>query len=260
MLTSSRLSILLFCLVVAPQTRADDGKASPELAALQRSVEKTVADNEPSIACILVSRSKNYTKLEPPNKETPSPGRLGRFDVEFARRSRPEWDRVVKTLDLSSPDHVPEAYGSGVVIDESGLILTNAHVVKDATKIYVRLSANRGSWADIHASDPRSDLAVLRLLDKVPNLKPVKFGDGGKSRKGQFVTLLINPFNAGFRDGSPSAYWGLISNTLQRVKKPYTNGAHIPLNPLHQYDILWELDTRRISPAAAAACSTSMAR
>ena len=56
------------------------------------------------------------------------------------------------------------AAGSGVVVDANGLILTNYHVVQDATKIFVRLPGGKQSYADIHAADPRSDLAVLKLL------------------------------------------------------------------------------------------------
>src|SRR5207248_850385 len=111
------------------------------------------------------------------------------------REREPEMRRrkQVEALDLSLPDTVPESFGSGVVIDAGGLVLTNAHVVRDATKIYVRLPGNRGSWADIHALDPRSDLAVLKLTDKVPDLKPIKFGDGDKVKRGQFVISLANP-------------------------------------------------------------------
>src|SRR4029077_15656670 len=118
---------------------------------------------------------------------------------EGLRKDDKDKIRELVGLDLSHPDHQPEAYGSGVVLDDSGLILTNAHVIRGATKIYVRLPGNRGSYADIHASDPRSDLAVLKLIDKVADLKPLKFGDGGKLRKGQFVVSVANPFAAGFR-------------------------------------------------------------
>ena len=83
-----------------------------------------------------------------------------------------ETRRLVKELDLSSPDVVPESYGSGVVVDaDAGLVLTMAHVVHNATKVYVRLPGGRGSWADIHAADPRSDLAVLKLIDPPAGLR-----------------------------------------------------------------------------------------
>ena len=121
-------------------------------------------------------------------------------------------------LDLSGPNVVPESYGSGVVVDaDNGLVLTMAHVVHNATKIYVRLSGGRGSWADVHAADPRSDLAVLKLIDPPTGLRALKCGDGSRLRKGQFVIGLANPFAAGFRDGSPSASWGIISNLHRRA-------------------------------------------
>src|SRR5205085_7227734 len=122
-----------------------------------------------------------------------TPGKLGKFDAESARRLVPPRDleqlQAILALDLANPDHVPESFGSGMVLDASGLILTNAHVVRNATKVYVRLPGNKGSYADIHASDPRSDLAVLKLLEPLEGLAPLKFGDGGKARKGQFVVL-----------------------------------------------------------------------
>ena len=241
-----RLSALVAVLTLVPAARAED-KPSPELLALQKAVENAVADAEPSIACILVSRSENYRKLEEAPPADVTPGRLGRFD-ETAKSLRKlpvrDRERLVRTLDLSKPGHVPECYGSGIVIDESGLVLTKAHVVRNATKIYVRFAGNRGSWADIHASDPRSDLAVLRLQDKVAGLKAVKFGDGGAVRKGQFVLLMANPFDAGFRDGSPSASWGLISNVRRRLPDPTFNEKERHRHTLHLYPILLQLDTR----------------
>ena len=82
---------------------------------------------------------------------------------------------------------VPESYGSGVVVDaDQGLVLTMAHLVHNAAKIYVRLPGGHGNWADIHAADPRSGLAVLKLLDMVPDprLKAIPLGDGSHLPRG----------------------------------------------------------------------------
>ena len=143
---------------------------------------------------------------------------------------------------------MPESYGSGIVLDaKEGLILTLAHVVHKATKIYVRLPGGRGSWADIHASDPRSDLAVLRLLDCPPNLKALKLGDGGKLRKGDFILSLSNPFAAGCRDGSPSASWGIVSNLRRRATGVRSDVPSTERNaqlPLYCFNTLIQTDTR----------------
>src|SRR5205085_761100 len=158
------------------------------LKALQEAVIKAVADAGPSVVCIYVSRSEAYHRASfwgvgPPEDAA---GQLGRFDAAAAAdkvpakaRNRARILRTFRDHDLTSPDAVPESYGSGVVVDEKeGLVLTNAHVVKHATKVYVRFSGGRGSWANIHSADPRSDLAVLRLLDKVGGLKALPLSEG----------------------------------------------------------------------------------
>ena len=240
---SPLLAALLF--LALPIAGHADEKA--RLKDVQEAMEQIIEKAEPSIACILVSRSDGYAAFgAAPSAD--NPGKLGKFDArshigsgtsdeELKRRKQ------IIALDLSHPDHQPEAYGSGVVLDENGLILTNAHVVRGATKIYVRLPGNRGSYADIYASDPRSDLAVLKLIDPVPDLKALKFGDGGKVRKGQFVLTLSNPFAAGFRDGSPSASWGIVSNLRRRAPGP-TNEIDRAKVTLHHYGTLIQTDTR----------------
>lgn len=222
-----------------------------DVLALQEAVRQTIERAEPSIACILVSRSDKYRAHLPVGPK--GPGQLGPFNfTRDIRRiqddSDPEY-QALRRLDLSNPDNVPESYGSGVVLDEEkGLVLTLAHVIRGATKIYVRLPGNRGSWANIHASDPRSDLAVLRLIDRVPNLQAIKLSDnGGKLRKGDFILSLSNPFAAGFRDGSPSASWGIVSNLRRRATGVLTDVPSKERNsrlPLYCFNTLIQTDTR----------------
>lgn len=226
--------------------------------ALQEAVHQAIEKAEPSIACILVSRSDKFAAHGPARPQ--EPGRLGRFDLRqvartFSSENDPEY-QALRRLDLSNPDNVPESYGSGVVLDEKeGLVLTLAHVVRKATKIYVRLPADRrdgnptsrGSWADIHAYDPRSDLAVLRLIDPVPNLKAIKPGSNRKLRKGDFVLSLSNPFAAGVQDGSPSASWGIVSNLRRRTTGVLSDVPSTERNarlPLYCFNTLIQTDTR----------------
>src|SRR5260370_37719930 len=184
--------------------RAEDPAISREVIALQKAVKQAIKSAEPSIACIFVSRSDAYAQYPDYAPATDNSGRLGTFDASkivlaqpprhFGNREKSAERQAVDALDLSLPDSVPESFGSGVVLDASGLILTNAHVVRDATKIYVRLPGNLGSCANVHALDPRSDLAVLKLIDKVSDLQPIAFGDGDKVEVGDFVVSLANPY------------------------------------------------------------------
>ncbi|MBL8795850.1 MAG: trypsin-like peptidase domain-containing protein [Planctomycetia bacterium] len=232
---------LAFCGAVAWA----DNAALKETLAIQEAMQSAIQEAEPSIACILISRSEDYVKLG----ETPQPdgsGKLGRFLLKRAQESVDSPDlnerEQLKKLDMEHAGYVPEVFGSGVVIDESGLVLTAEHVVRDATKIFVRLPGHKGCYADIHAADPRSDLAVLRLIEPPPKLKAIKLGDGGKVKKGQFIISLANPFAAGFRDGSPSASWGIISNIRRRPAGPVVEQERV--KPLYMHGVLLQTDAR----------------
>jgi len=223
-------------------------------------VEAAVAKAEPSIACIIVSRSDWYRKLSRAKdaKEKEALGQLGGFDpdreiIQALIGLQPgDSDETVKErtlsfrlkLDLSDPRHAPEAFGSGMVVDPQGLVLTNYHVVQDATKIFVRLPGNKGSYADIWAADPRSDLAVLKLLDEgIRPLPPIVFGSADNLRRGQAVIALANPFVAGQRDGEPSVSVGVISGIQRRMP-----GRKIlresNAGPLYQFGMLIQTDAR----------------
>jgi S1-C subfamily serine protease len=234
---------LLLCGSVPP--RAQERLSPAPALALQEALEQAIARAEPAVACVLVSRSDAYRRFNA-SPSPDNPGQLGRFNADdrlaVLREEQREERRAILRLSLHHPEHVPEGYGSGVVLD-GNLVLTCAHVVRGATKVYVRLSGGRGSYADIHALDPRSDLAVLRLLDPPPGLKPLPRGDGGKVRKGQFVVLVSHPFAAGFRDGSPSASWGIVSN-LRRRSPGDPNEIERNRGPLHQYGTLIQTDAR----------------
>jgi S1-C subfamily serine protease len=250
----SRLFIALFALLLLRGTAVageDDQGVLQQALSLQQTVRNVVSGAERSIACILVSRSdayKRYYRDEPP---VDNPGKLGSFpEPGRAPTHRPrleEFDQSEskETLyDLSRPRYIPESFGSGVVIDgPERLILTNYHVVRDATKIYVRLLGGKGSYADIYAGDPRSDLAVLRLVEekKIRSLQPLKVGEGESAQKGDFVILLANPFAVGSQDGSPSASWGIISNIRRRIPPQDIDEER---SALHIHGTLLQTDAR----------------
>ena len=84
------------------------------------------------------------------------------------------------------------ALGSGFIIDESGIIVTNNHVIKEAEDILVRIEGGQEYEAKVIGADPLSDLAILKIKSN-EKFKPVKFGDSDKARIGDWVIAIGNP-------------------------------------------------------------------
>ena len=88
------------------------------------------------------------------------------------------------------------ALGSGFIIDEKGLVVTNNHVIQDAKDIIIRVNGDKEFKAKVIGADPLSDIAVLQL-DTKETFIPVKFGDSDKARIGDWVIAIGNPFGLG---------------------------------------------------------------
>ena len=88
------------------------------------------------------------------------------------------------------------ALGSGFIIDEKGIVVTNNHVITDAEDIIVRVNGEKEFKAKVIGADPLSDIAVLQL-DTTEKFVPVKFGDSDKARIGDWVIAIGNPFGLG---------------------------------------------------------------
>jgi len=123
--------------------------------------------------------------------------------TKFIRRFAVEdpWTRLMREqFGLPGPRPTrerQEALGSGFVVDKSGIILTNNHVVAGADEVVVRLSDNRRFTARVLGSDPPTDVAVVRL-DKPPgDLQTVTLGDSDRVRVGDYVLAIGNPLGLG---------------------------------------------------------------
>ena len=89
-----------------------------------------------------------------------------------------------------------QSLGSGFVIDPSGIVITNNHVIGDANDILVIFTDGRKLKATVVGKDPKVDVAVLKVKSDKP-LKTVKFGDSDKMRVGDGVMAVGNPFGLG---------------------------------------------------------------
>jgi len=95
--------------------------------------------------------------------------------------------------------------GSGFVIEPSGLIVTNAHVVEDANWLQVRLADGRRFNGKVIGQDGRVDLALIRI-DGAANLPTLPLGDSNRLRVGEFVMALGHPFGL-----EQSVSFGIVS-------------------------------------------------
>jgi len=140
-----------------------------------------------SAAVVNISTSKQQTTHPkiPPNVQLP----------EFPEGS-PFNDFFEKFLDEQSPQHEDyynsKSLGSGFIISTDGYVVTNHHVVKEADEIIVKMSDRREYVAALIGSDPRSDIALLKI--DADNLPTVKFGSANELEVGQWVLAIGSPF------------------------------------------------------------------
>jgi serine protease Do len=244
---------LAACLGVPPRALAEEPKYRELLKAFEEQVQHASKTAGPSIACVVVSRSELYPKS--PGPETP--GKLGDFDPKEFVKNDSSKDRaeLAKTLDLSDPRGIPDhGYAGGVVIDAAGYVLTPYHVIDGARRVYVFLPGGAGSYADIHAADARSDLAVLKLLKPPAKLTAIKFGDvrtfstpalKANVSAGTLVVLMANPYSSTFGLGQSSAAFGSVTNVRHQVARPQSEQPNAqPASRYTEYGSLLAFDVK----------------
>jgi len=163
-----------------------------------RSAPESFADLSEKVMPAVVNISASTT-VEAKNRVVPQLPQGTPFDdlfeEFFKRRGQGENMRPRRSNSL----------GSGFVVDASGIVVTNNHVIGDANDITVIFQDGTRLKAEIIGKDAKVDLAVLRVKPEKP-LVAVKFGDSDKMRPGDWVIAIGNPFGLG---GSVSA--GIVS-------------------------------------------------
>lgn len=206
----ARVLVLGICASAAPllATPLAYARGPESLAELAASVSDAVV-NISATQTVDEKRTGNTPQLEP---GTP-------FDdlfEEFFRRHQQQGG-----TDQPTPrprERKSNSLGSGFVIDPSGIVITNHHVVADANEVTVIFTDGQKLKAEVIGKDSKVDVAVLRVKPEKP-LKAARFGDSDTMRVGDWVVAVGNPFGLG---GTVTA--GIISARNRNIESgPYDN-------------------------------------
>lgn len=127
-----------------------------------------------------------------------------------------------------------EGSGSGFIIDKNGYIVTNNHVVQDATSMVVTLYDDTVATARLIGMDPHSDIAVIKVDLPADRLTPVELGDSDQVKVGQRAVAIGNPF--GFQGTMTFGIISAIGRTIpagpnSRFSIPQVIQTDAPINP-----------------------------
>jgi serine protease Do len=166
-------------------------------------------------AVVNISTSQTVDSQAGPTPQLPPGSPFEEFFDEFFKNRRGQ------PGDNQGRDHAPRrvnSLGSGFIIDPSGVVVTNNHVIADADEVNVILNDGTKLKAEIVGRDQKTDLALLRVKPDRP-LKAVQFGDSDKLRLGEWVIAIGNPFSLG---GTVTA--GIVSARNRDINSgPYDN-------------------------------------
>jgi serine protease Do len=165
-------------------------------------------------AVVNISTSQKVEARNSPMPQLPNDPQLDELFRDFFNRRGAPGDPQNRER---SPRRV-NSLGSGFIIDASGIVVTNNHVISEADEITVILNDGTRLKAELIGKDQKTDLALLRVKPDKP-LKAVKFGESEKLRLGEWVIAIGNPFSLG---GSVTA--GIVSARNRDINSgPYDN-------------------------------------
>lgn len=181
--------VLLALVLVAPPVLADDLDLYrlADLKALQRAFIKLADEARPSVVSITS------------------------FKMRRSRRGRPSRPRI-------------DSHGSGLIIDSTGYILTNRHVIEGASNVEITLHNGMKYEADVVQNDKRSDLAVLKIDEE--HLKAVRWGDLADVRVNQWAFAVGNPFGLARSTGRSSVTYGVVSALDRDLSSRLARGSN----------------------------------
>jgi serine protease Do len=200
------LAVLTVLALAFPATISPAAARGPDAIA---DIAETVID-----AVVNVSTSQTVESKPGAVPQLPPGSPFEEFFDEFFKNRRGQGETPDR-------DHTPRrvnSLGSGFIIDASGLVVTNNHVIADADEITIILNDGTKLKAEIIGRDLKTDLALLKVKPDKP-LRAVQFGDSDKLRLGEWVVAIGNPFSLG---GTVTA--GIVSARNRDINSgPYDN-------------------------------------
>ena len=203
----TRFSALTWCLAVA--TLALLLSVNPVLAKTLPDFENLVENYSPTVVNI---QSRGALQPTAANRNQQVPEFLQRF-FQFDGPMQPGPAPRGQAPNPGRSDSI----GSGVIVSADGYILTNAHVVREAAEIVVRLHDRKEYVAELVGSDNHSDIAVLKVA--ADNLPHAKLGDSDAVKVGQWVLAIGAPFGL-----EQTATQGIVS----AVSRSLPNDTYVP--------------------------------
>jgi serine protease Do len=173
--------------------------------AMARSAPESFADLAAKLlpAVVNVSSSQTITAKSAPGAGPDAPlfppgSPFEQFFKDFLNRNRPGQGGGGRggDSDAPRPERKAQSLGSGFIIDPSGYVVTNNHVIEGADEVSITLQDNTTLKAEVVGRDESGDLALLKVKSDKP-LPTVEFGDSGQSRVGDWVLAIGNPFGLG---------------------------------------------------------------
>src|SRR5580692_8345848 len=135
-----------------------------------------------------------------------------------------------RRFQMPAPEHEPPMHGigSGFIVSADGYVLTNAHVVADASEVTVKLTDRREFVAKVVGVDKRSDVALIKIA--ATGLPKVRFGDSSRLKPGQWVVAIGSPF--GFENSVTAGVVSAVARPLDETYVPFiqTDAAVNPGN------------------------------
>jgi Do/DeqQ family serine protease len=190
---TSRLPLAaLFAVLLTGTASAQMARTEPQEAPATKQIPLSKSEVQLSFAPVVKRAAPSVVNVYASHVDKRSSARTNAME-EFMRRffgepgggRGPRGERAQKSL------------GSGVMVDGSGLVITNAHVIDNMNEVRVALADRREFEASIVLRDSRTDLAVIKIKEPPASLTAMPFGDADKLEVGDFVMAIGNPFGVG---------------------------------------------------------------